>query len=88
MRIEKCKHCGAEIIRIRDSMGHIGVYDAEQVMYWSTHKKGGGRRPASEIVEIATPNGEHHYATLTGELNNAIGIGYLAHTCFQGRPTE
>lgn len=33
--------------------------------------------------ELLTPNGYMAYGNLTGELQDAVGIGYLPHTCCQ-----
>lgn len=69
----KCKHCGREIVRIRSSMsGIVGVYEGP-VTYWP--------RRDGEEVEVMTPNGIEDYKSLTGEINDAEGIGYLPHTC-------
>lgn len=70
----KCKCCGAEIIRIQ-TMGGPVVCWASPVTYWSARN--------SSAHEVLTPNGEHHYGNLSGELQRAIGVGYLPHTCNQ-----
>ena len=70
----KCKHCGAEIIRIQ-TMGGPAVCWAFPTTYWLVrdgHARG-----------LLTPNGENVYGNLTGDPQKAIGIGYLGHTCYQ-----
>jgi len=37
----------------------------------------------NEARELLTPNGSSVYGNLTGELQDAVGIGYLPHTCHQ-----
>lgn len=72
----KCKCCGAEIIRIK-TMGVTVVCDAAPVTYWPI-------RDGAESVEVQqlyTPNGESPYGMLTGELKDAVGVGYIPHTC-------
>jgi len=70
--MKKCKHCGAEIIKIDTPNGAV-VCDADPTTYWVNN-------PTTEII---TPNGERIYCRLNGELEKAHGIGYLKHTCFQ-----
>ena len=68
----KCKHCGREIIRIQTMTGPA-VCEAAPVTYWSVRD--------GDAVGLMTPNGETVYGNLTGELQKAVGIGYLPHTC-------
>ena len=78
----RCKHCGAEIIRIH-TMGGLAVCWASPTTYWSVRD--------SEAQGLLTRNGSNVYGNLTGELQDAVGVGYLPHTCrqmlliFQGR---
>lgn len=69
----KCKHCGQEIVRVVTAQGPV-VCNAPAVAYWLTD---------SPDTEILTPNGESIYCTLAGKPNEAHGIGYTKHTCFQ-----
>lgn len=71
----KCKHCGADIIRIVLGMGGKVVCNAAPVTYWAARD--------NDAVTIYTPNGERLYGNLTGDLNDAVGIGYRPHTCFE-----
>ncbi len=71
----KCKHCGAEIIRIRTAGGGSAVCWASPTVYWPVRD--------SHAREVYTTNGECLYGNLTGDLWKAIGIGYLPHTCNQ-----
>ena len=73
-RIMRCKHCGAEIIRIH-TMGGPAVCWASPTTYWPTRD--------NEARELLTPNGNNVYGSLTGEPQDAIGIGHLPHTCHQ-----
>ena len=70
----RCKHCGAEIIRIR-TLGGPAVCWASPTTYWPVRD--------NEARELLTPNGSSVYGNLTGELQAAVGIGYLPHTCRQ-----
>lgn len=70
----KCKHCGAEIIRIQ-TMGGPAVCWASPVTYW-TVRDGHAR-------DLLTLNGQTVYGNLTGDPQKAIGIAYLGHTCNQ-----
>lgn len=70
----KCKNCGAEIVRIQ-RMGGPVVCLASPVTYWSARDE--------DARELLTPNGETVYGNLTGDLQKAVGIGYLLHTCHQ-----
>ena len=82
----KCKCCGAEIVRIK-TMGLTVACDAAPVTYWPI--RDGAEQ--TEIQQIYTPNGETPYGMLTGELQDAVGVGYIPHTCnlltliFKGR---
>ena len=72
----KCKGCGAEVIRISLPGEKSIVCGANAVTYWL---------PTTDpISEIFTPNGERSYGSLTGKLKEAIGIGFVPHTCFFG----
>lgn len=71
--IMKCKCCGNEIVRIKTCNGTV-VCNADPVTYWI---KG------NPNTEILTPNGERVYCRLDGKLNDACGIGYTHHTCYQ-----
>lgn len=80
-RIFKCKLCGAEVF----NLSLLGpprkvLCDAEPQMYWSARSE--------ESVDIYTPNGEHRYASLTGDLRDAVGVGYLQHFCYLPRWTR
>lgn len=68
----KCRGCGREIIWIKTAGNKSMPCDPEQVTYW--HGKG---------FRIVTPNGEVHSCSLSGEPNNAVGVGYIPHwaTC-------
>ena len=70
----KCKSCGAEIISISLPGNKTITCGADAVTYWLPKK--------DPIVELYTPNGEKLYGSLVGELKDAIGIGYVPHTCF------
>ena len=70
----RCKHCGAEIIRIH-TMGGPAVCWASPITYWPVRD--------NEARELLTPNGIRVYGNLTGELQDAVGVGYLPHTCRQ-----
>lgn len=72
----KCKCCGAEIIRIK-TMGATVACDAAPVTYWPIRD---GAEPV-EVQQLYTPNGESPYGMLTGELKDAVGVGYIPHTC-------
>lgn len=78
----RCKHCGAEIIRIR-TMGGLAVCWVSPTTYWPVRDR--------EARELLAQNGGNVYGNLTGELQDAVGVGYLPHTCrqmlliFQGR---
>lgn len=70
----KCKHCGAEIVRIQ-TMGGPAVCWASPTAYWPVrdgHARG-----------LLTPNGQTVYGNLTGDPQKATGIAYLGHTCHQ-----
>ena len=64
----RCKHCGAEIIRIH-TMGGPAVCWASPTTYWPVRD--------SEARELLTQNGISVYGNLTGELQDAVGVGYL-----------
>lgn len=68
----KCKCCGAEIIRIGTMGGQI-VCDAAPITYWPVRD--------GTAQGLYTPNGENVYGNLTGELKDAVGVGYIPHTC-------
>lgn len=72
----KCKCCEAEIVRIK-TMGLTVACDAAPVTYW--HVRDGAEQ--AEIQQLYTPNGESPYGMLTGELQDAVGVGYIPHTC-------
>ena len=69
----RCKRCGAEIIRIH-TMGDPAVCWASPITYWPVRD--------NEARELLTRNGINVYGNLTGELQDAVGVGYL-HTCHQ-----
>ena len=73
-KIMRCKNCGAETIRIH-TMGGPAVCWASPTTYWPTRD--------NEARELLTPNGNNVYGSLTGEPQDAIGIGHLPHTCHQ-----
>lgn len=68
----KCRHCGREIVRIR-TMSGFAACDFPEVTYWPMRQ--------GEERTLLTPNGQTIYKSLTGEKNDAEGIGYLPHTC-------
>lgn len=70
----RCKHCGAEIIRIH-TMGGPAICWASPITYWPIRD--------SDARELLMPNGNRVYGNLTGELQDAVGVGYLPHTCRQ-----
>ena len=70
----KCKHCGAEIIRIR-AMGGTIICWASPTVYWTVRDK--------YARGLYTPNGISINGNLTGDPQKAVGIGYLPHTCHQ-----
>ena len=70
----KCKHCGAEIIRIR-AMGGTTVCWASPTVYWTARGK--------HTRRLYTPNGMYIRGTMTGDPQKVVGIGYLPHTCNQ-----
>ena len=70
----RCKHCGAEIIRIH-TMGGLAVCWASPITYWPVRN--------NEAQGLLTRNGSNVYGNLTGELEDAVGVGYLPHTCNQ-----
>ena len=70
----KCKHCGAEIIRIR-AMGGAIICWASPTAYWTVRDK--------HARGLYTPNGISINGNLTGDPQKAVGIGYLPHTCNQ-----
>ena len=74
MSMSTCRGCGAPIIWIKTERGKSMPCDPEQVTYWQAR---------SGSQKIVTPNGEVVSAELSGELNNATGIGYVSHfaTC-------
>lgn len=57
----RCKHCGAEIIRIH-TMGGLAVCWASPITYWPVRD--------SDARELLTPNGNRVYGNLTGELKD------------------
>lgn len=69
--------CGIEVKRIGLSSGGTLCCGADMVTYWEPTKE-----PISEII---TPNGERLYGTLVGDLKDAVGIGYVPHTCLAGK---
>ena len=70
----RCKRCGAEIIRIH-TMGDPAVCWASPITYWPVRD--------NEARELLTRNGINVYGNLTGELQDAVGVGSLPHTCHQ-----
>ena len=70
----KCKHCGAKVIRIRATGGPALCW-ASPITYWRVRGK--------HARELYTPNGETVHGDMTGDLQKAVGIGYLPHTCHQ-----
>ena len=70
----RCKHCGADTIRIH-TMGGPAICWASPTTYWPVRD--------NEAQELLTPNGISVYGNLTGELQDAVGVGYLLHTCRQ-----
>ena len=70
----RCNHCGAEIIRIH-TMGGPAVCWASPITYWPVRDR--------EAQGLLTRNGSKVYGNLTGELEDAVGVGYLPHTCNQ-----
>ena len=70
----RCKHCGAEIIRIH-TMGGPAICWASPITYWPVQD--------NEARELLTKNGISVYGNLTGNLQDAVGVGYLPHTCRQ-----
>ena len=68
----KCKNCGAEIIRIK-TMGGPVVCLASPVTYWPDRDE--------YARTVYTPNGMTEHGNLTGDLQDAVGIGYLPHIC-------
>lgn len=70
----RCKHCGAEIIRIHTLGGPTACW-VSPIPYWSVQDSG--------AQELLTPNGNRVYGNLTGVLQDAVGVGYLPHTCRQ-----
>ena len=70
----RCKHCGAEIIRIH-TMGGPAICRASPITYWPARDK--------EARELLTPNGSNVYGNLTGKPQDAVGVGYLPHSCHQ-----
>jgi hypothetical protein len=68
----KCKHCGADIVRIATSNGNM-VCNAAPVAY---------RRYGQPNTSVLTPNGETVYCRITGKSEKAHGIGHTLHTCF------
>ena len=70
----QCKHCGAEIIRIR-TMGGPAVFWASSTTYWPVRD--------NEARELLTPNVENVYGNLTGKLQDTVGVGHLPHSCHQ-----
>ncbi len=72
----KCRHCGAEIIRIGTISGPT-VCDAAPITYWHRHGDAGD-------IELLTQNGIRFYGrVIPGELQTAVGIAYAPHTCHQ-----
>ena len=78
----RCKHCGAETIQIHTA-GGPAICWASPITYWPVRD--------NEARELLIPNGNSVYGNLTGERQNAVGVGYIPHTCrqmpliFQGR---
>ncbi len=70
----RCKHCGAEVIRIQ-TMGGPAICWASPTTYWPVRD--------NEARELMMRNGSSIYGNLTGELQDAVGVGYLPHTCYQ-----
>lgn len=70
----KCKHCGAEIVRIRTMDGQEVCW-ASTVTYWKIRDE--------YARKLYTLNGQTIYGNLNGILQNAVGVGYLPHTCNQ-----
>ena len=68
----KCKGCGREIIWIKTARNKSMPCDPDPVTYW----------PGKEC-RIVTPNGEVYSCALSGETNEAVGVGYRPHwaTC-------
>ena len=70
----KCRHCGAEIIRI-GTMGGIAACDAAPITYWPPRGDDGDR-------ELITPNGIRFYGrVIPGDIQDAVGIAHAPHTC-------
>lgn len=72
MRKAHCPKCGKEIYNIPtcfDSRLFIQC-DVETVTYWASEDAG---------TTVVTPNGECLQAKLTGDIDRATGIGYIAH---------
>ena len=70
----RCKQCSAEIIRIH-TMGGPVICWASPITYWPVRN--------SEAQGLVTQNGSNVYGNLTGELQDAVGVGYLPHACHQ-----
>jgi len=56
-------------------MGGPAICWASPITYWPVRD--------NEARELLTPNGSSVYGNLTGGLQDAVGIGYLPHTCYQ-----
>ncbi len=70
----RCKHCGAEVVRIH-TLGGPAICWASPITYWPVRD--------NEARGLLTPNGSDVYGNLTGDLQDAVGVGYLPHTCHQ-----
>ncbi len=70
----KCRGCGAPVLWLKTESGKSMPVDPEKVMYWKV--RGGKKR-------IVTPNGETVACELSGDLQDATGMGYVPHwsTC-------
>ena len=78
----RCKHCGAETIHIH-TVGGPAICWVSPITYWPVRD--------NKAQELLTSNGSSVYDSLTGEVQDAVGVGYLPYTChqmlliFQGR---
>ena len=78
----RCKHCGKEVIHIPATRGPAICW-ASPTTYWPARD--------NQAQELLTPNGNNVYGNLTGKRQDAVGVGYIPHTChqmlliFQGR---
>ena len=73
MKHRKCKECWADIVKVDTAYGKM-VCNAPPIHYWLS------RNPNAAVL---TPNGETIYCVLKGKLDDAHGLGYTLHTCFQ-----